>query len=487
MNLRMIRYIIGHILIVEGFLLLIPVITSVIYKESEGYIYLGVAVGIAFLGFILTRLKPKSYMFYLREGCVTTALSWIFLSIFGAMPLYFTGEIPNYIDALFETVSGFTTTGSSILTDVEVLSHTSLIWRSFTHWVGGMGILVFLLAIVPLTGGSNVNLMKAESPGPQVDKSLPQVRKTASLLYVIYGTLTLSEFVALLISRMPLFDAICITFGSAGTGGFGILNSSCASYSTASQIIITVAMLLFGVNFNVYVLLVFKRFKSAFSNEEVRTYFAFIIIAITVITANIYDMCEGLGDALSKSSFQVASLITTTGYSTADFNMWPTLSKTILVLIMFTGACAGSTAGGLKISRICILFKTFLKESSSFLHPREIKKIKIDGQSVDHKVLRATNVYIVTYIFIFVGSLLLVAIEGYDLTTTFTSVVATFNNIGPGLELVGPSANFSFLSNFSKFVLIFDMLAGRLEIFPIIMLFHPGIWKDAFSKYKTRY
>lgn len=483
----MIRYIISQIIKVEGILFIVPVITALVYGEWQGLVYLLCGIGCVIFGMILSIRKPKSNLFYLREGCVATALCWIILSIIGALPLVLTNEIPSFIDALFEIVSGFTTTGSSILPDVEALSHTSLMWRSFTHWVGGMGILVFLLAVIPLTGGSNVNLMKAESPGPQVDKTLPQVRTTALLLYVIYTVMTLIEFVALIIAKMPVFDAICMSFGSAGTGGFGILGDSCASYPVAAQVIITISMLLFGVNFNIYIMIIFKRFKNIWRNDEIKTYFIIVIIAIAIITFNIYDLCNGFGDALNKASFQVASVITTTGFATCDFNVWPTLSKCVLVMMMFTGACAGSTAGGLKIQRICILFKCFIKEANSFLHPREIKKIKTDGQTIDNKVIRATNVYLVTYLFIFVCSVLIISIEGNDFTTTFTAVAATFNNIGPGLELVGPNGNFAFFSDLSKIVLIFDMLAGRLEIFPLLMLFHPGIWHDAFTKYKKTY
>lgn len=487
MNFRMIVYIVGQIIKIEGLLFLVPTITSVFYQESQGIVYGIMALSLFIVGMLITFKKPKNNIFYIKEGCVATALCWIILSVLGAIPFIITKEIPSFTDAVFEVVSGFTTTGSSILNDVEVLSHTSLIWRSFTHWVGGMGILIFLLAVIPLTGGSNVNLMKAESPGPQVDKSLPQIKTTTRLLYIIYGVLTISEFVLLLITGLPVFDSICMAFGTAGTGGFGILNSSCGAYPIASQWVITIFMMIFGVNFNVYVLIVFRRFKNALSSEEVITYFAIIATSITIITINIYNTCEGFFDALTKSSFQVASIISTTGFSTTDFNEWPTICRVVLVLLMFTGGCAGSTAGGLKTSRICIAFKVFIREINSFLHPREVKSIKIDHKIVDKKTLRSVTIYFITYTFLFVISLFLIALDGHDLVTTFTSVAATINNIGPGLDLVGPTENFQFFSTPCKWVLIFDMLAGRLELFPMLMLFHPSIWRGTFFKHRRTY
>lgn len=487
MNFRMIVYIVGQIIRIEGLLFLVPIITAVIYGETEGFVYAIIAVILVVAGTLITFKKPKDNIFYIKEGCVATALCWITLSILGAIPLHITREIPSFTDSVFEIVSGFTTTGSSILEDVEALSHCSLIWRSFTHWVGGMGILIFLLAVIPLTGGSNVNLMKAESPGPQVDKSLPQVKTTTRLLYIIYLVLTVSEFVFLVLTDLPVFDSICMAFGTAGTGGFGILNTSCATYPIASQWVITIYMILFGINFNVYVLIVFRRFRNALSSEEVLTYIGIVATSIILITINIYRTCEGFFDALTKSSFQVASIVSTTGFSTADFDAWPTLSKIILVVLMFTGACAGSTAGGLKTSRICIAFKVFMREANSFLHPREIKQIKMDGKIVDTKTLRSVTIYFITYTFLFVISVLLIAIDGHDVVTTFTSVAATINNIGPGLEMVGPTQNYAFLSIPCKWVLIFDMLAGRLELFPMLMIFHPSIWKGSFLKYRRTY
>lgn len=429
----------------------------------------------------MTHRKPQSTVFYLKEGCVITALSWIFLSLFGCIPFVISGEIPSFTDALFETISGFTTTGASILSEVESLSHCSLFWRSFTHWIGGMGVLVFLLAIVPMSGGSHINLMRAESPGPSVGKLVPKVKHTARILYGIYLALTVLEIIFLLTGGMPIFDALTTSFGTAGTGGFGIKNDSLMSYSTYIQWVVTVFMILFGVNFNAYYFILFRNFKKAFSMEEVRCYFIIILAAIGIIFMEVIDISANAFDALTKVAFQVGSIITTTGFSTADFNMWPQTSKTILVLLMFIGACAGSTGGGIKVSRFLVLFKTIVKELNSYIHPKSIKKIKIDGKPVEHDVVRAINVYFITFMIVFSISVFAISFEGKDLVTNFTAVVATINNIGPGLELVGPTQNFGGFSVFSKYVLMFDMLAGRLELFPLLILLHPAVWKDLFS------
>ena len=417
------------------------------------------------------------------------ALAWILWSLFGAMPFTLSGYIPSYVDAFFETVSGFTTTGASILSDVESLSHCSIIWRSFTHWIGGMGVLVFIIAIVPLSGGSNINLMRAESPGPSVGKLVPKVRHTARILYIIYFGLTLLEFIILVMAKMPVFDAVNTSFATAGTGGFGIKNDSIGSYSVAIQWIVTIFMILFGVNFNAYYLLFFGSIKKALSMEEVRAYFGIILAAITAVTINIYSMCSGVWDAITKSAFQVGSIITTTGFSTTDFNLWPQTSKTILVLLMFVGACAGSTGGGIKVSRFVILIKTIIKELNSYIHPRSVKKIKVEGKPVEHEVIRSVNVYMITFILTFVVSVFLVSLEGKDLTTNFTAVAATINNIGPGLELAGPTHNFGHFGILSKIVIIFDMLAGRLELFPMLLLFHPVVIKEMLAdkrKYRVK-
>ncbi|MBR1421984.1 MAG: TrkH family potassium uptake protein [Ruminococcus sp.] len=487
MNRSIIKYVLGHVLKIESLLMLLPCAVSIFYGEKVGIYYLCVAAVCFGLSWLMIRKKPQNKVFYLKEGCISTALSWIMMSFFGCLPFWLSREIPSFTDAMFETVSGFTTTGASILSEVESLSHAALFWRSFTHWIGGMGVLVFILAVIPLSSGaSNMNLMKAESPGPSVGKLVPKIKATARLLYLIYLGLTVLEFILLLFGRMKVFDAMCTAFGTAGTGGFGFRNDSFASFSPYIQWVVTVFMILFGVNFNAYYYILYRQFKKALTMEEVRYYFIIILLAIAVIMANILDMTAGIFDALTQASFQVASVITTTGFSTADFNMWPSLSKTVLVMIMFVGACAGSTGGGIKVSRFVILFKSMGKELNSYIHPKSIQKIKIDKKPVEHEVVRATNAFIVAYLIVFVVSLIIVALEGRDLITTFTSVVATINNIGPGLELVGPAGNFGFFSCPSKIVLMFDMLAGRLELFPMLLLFYPGAWKDMLTKKKEK-
>ncbi len=486
MNGLIIRYILGYVLKIEGFLLLLPSLVAAIYNETTGFYYIAVGIFCMIIGMVISGKKPENSVFYLKEGCVATALSWICLSIFGALPMFFSGEIPSYVDSLFETVSGFTTTGASILSDVEALSKCSLFWRSFTNWIGGMGVLVFLLAIVPLTGGSHMNLMKAESPGPSVGKLVPKVKHTARLLYFIYIGLTLTEFIILIFSEMNWFEAINTSLATAGTGGFGFRNDSYASFSPYVKWTVTIFMILFGVNFNAYYLIIFRQFKKAFSMEEVKVYFGIIAVSIGIIFLQLIKTSVGTFDAITDAAFQVASVISSTGFSTVDFNEWPQTSKTILVFLMFIGACAGSTGGGIKVSRIIILFKSLGKELKSYIHPKIVNKIRFDGKAVEHDIVRATNVYLVTFFIIFVISILLISIEGKDLVTNFTAIATTLNNIGPGLEAVGPSQNFSCFNNFSKFVLIFDMLAGRLELFPLLILFHPRIWKDIAIQRKRR-
>ena len=482
MNKQMIRYILGQVLRIEGILMLLPCVVAVIYREKEGYVILGVAALCFFLGTAATIRKPESQVFYLKEGCVATALSWIVMSVFGCLPFYLTGAIPSFVDAMFETISGFTTTGSSILTDVEALAMSLNFWRCFTHWIGGMGVLVFLLAVIPLSGGSHINLMRAESPGPSVGKLVPKIRYTARILYIIYVGMTLVQIVLLLIGHMPLYDALTITFGTAGTGGFAIKSDSISSYSPYLQWVITIFMILFGVNFNAYYLILFRKFKKAAAIEEVRYYFLVILAATAFIAWSLCRSAMGFADALRHAAFQVGSIITTTGFATTDFNLWSGSCKTVLVLLMFIGACAGSTGGGIKVSRFVLLIKTVKKELNSYIHPKSIKKIKVDGKPVEHEVVRSTNVYFITFMILFVLSVFLVSLEGKDLVTTFTEVATTINNVGPGLEQVGPMANFAHLTNLSKIVLSFDMLAGRLELFPLLILFHPSLWKDAVNQ-----
>lgn len=477
MNFRIIAYIVGWVCNFQAAFMLLPFFTALIYHEREFSSFLIAMAVCLVIGIPLTLKKPKNKVFYTKDGCVAVALSWVALCVFGALPFVVSGYIPHPVDALFETVSGFTTTGSSILTDVEVLPHCVLIWRSFTHWVGGMGVLVFLLSLLPLTGGYHMNLMKAESPGPSVSKLVPKVQSTAKILYTIYFGMTLAQIVLLLIGKVPLFDTLCITFGTAGTGGFGIVNDSIGSYSTYCQVVTTIFMILFGVNFSVYYLILTKKFRQAFKYEEVRYYFGIIIASILIITFNTVHLFRNVLVAFQQVAFQVASIITTTGFSSTDFNQWPALSKTVLVLLMFVGACAGSTGGGIKVSRILILCKAAKKEFQLYLHPNAIKKIKMDNKIISHEILRSTNIYISVYLLIFAASVLLIAIDNFDLITNFTAVAATLNNIGPGFEIAGPMGNFSSFSYLSKSVLIFDMLAGRLEIFPLLLLFFKDTWK----------
>lgn len=478
MNKSLIQYILGYVLMIEGVLFSIPCITALCYQEKEGFMYLGVGGFCIIVGLLMRRKKPKNDVFYLKEGCVTTSLSWIFLSFFGCIPFVLTGEIPFFINALFETVSGFTTTGASILSDVESLSHCSIMWRSFTHWIGGMGVLVFLLAIVPMSGGSHINLMRAESPGPSVGKLVPKVKQTAQILYLIYFALTFMLFILLLFGGMSVFEALNTSVATAGTGGFGIKNDSLISYSPYIQWVVTIFMLLFGVNFNAYYLIIFRQFSKAFKMEEVKYYFIIIGTSILIIFLNILHMFSSWADALRHSAFQVATIITTCGFSTCDFDLWPETSKTILVLLMFVGACAGSTGGGMKVSRFVIMFKTVMKELRGYIHPKSIQKINMDEKPIPHEVVRSVNVYLITFIVVFVSSVFLISFDGNDLTTNFTAIAATINNIGPGLSKVGPTCNFGFFSPLSKIVMIIDMLAGRLELFPLLILFHPSIWRD---------
>lgn len=482
MNSSMIRYILGHVLKMEAIFLLLPSIVAGIYAEKEGFYYLAAALLCILLGLFMTRKKPSNHVFYLKEGCIATTLSWVVLSFFGCLPFWISREIPSFTDALFETISGFTTTGTTILSDVEALSHCSLLWRSFTHWIGGMGVLVFLLAIIPLSGGSHINLMRAESPGPSVGKLVPKVKYTARILYLIYFGMTILEFVLLIAGKMPVFDAINTSFATAGTGGFGIKNDSMMSYSPYLQWVVTIFMILFGVNFNAYYLILFRKFKKALGMEEVKYYFIIILISTAVIFCSILQTSAGIFDALTHASFQVASIITTTGFSTVDFDQWSQACKMVLLFLMFIGACAGSTGGGIKVSRIVIMCKTVVKELNSYIHPKSIQKIKFERKPVEHEVVRSINVYFITFTILFCASVFAVSFEGRDLVTTFTAVAATINNVGPGLNLVGPTQNFGLLSPFSKYVLMFDMLAGRLELFPLLILFHPAVWKDLLAR-----
>lgn len=476
MNISLIFYILGYVLIFEAGFLSLPALVGLIYLENTGWIYFVVALVTLAFGIGITRFKPTKKTFYAKEGFATVSLSWILISLVGALPFVISGEIPHYIDALFEIVSGFSTTGGSILTNVEALSHPSLFWRSFSHWVGGMGILVFILAIVPLFGATNIHLMKAESPGPIVGKLVPKVKKTAFYLYAIYIALTLIEAIFLICGKVPLFDALTLAFGTAGTGGFAVTNSGLGGYSIYAQIVVTIFMFLFGINFSTYYLLLTKHVKEAFF-EEVRVYIAMVFIAIIAITINVAPLFDNVGQAILHSSFQVTSLVSSTGFATTDFNLWPSLSKTILVILMFVGACGGSTGGGTKVSRICIAFKSGIRRIVHHIYPKKISSVKMDGKALDDETVSSIGTYFIVYFFVFAISLLLISFNNFDFTTNVTSVLATLNNIGPGLEMVGPMGNYSAFSYFSKIVLIFDMLIGRLEIYPMLILFSPKLWR----------
>ncbi len=479
MNRRMIVYLLGRVLFIEGALMLLPTLCALIYRERCGLWFVAVGALCCLIGLAVSRREPADPVFYLKEGCIVTALSWLLISIFGALPFVLSGAIPSFTDALFETVSGFTTTGASILPAVEPLPRCMLFWRSFTHWVGGMGVLVFLLAIMPIHGGgSHFNLMRAESPGPSVGKLVPKVLSTARILYYIYIVLTAINVALLFIGGMPLFDALTTAFGTAGTGGFGIKNDSLASYGIHLQWITGIFMMLFGINFNAYFLVLYDSPKKAFKMEEVRAYLAVILVSTVLITLNILPQVSDVFPALTQAFFQVSSIITTTGFSTVDFNAWPSFSKAILVVLVFCGACAGSTGGGIKVSRLLLLAKASLNEFRAYLHPRSVRTIKLDGRAVERETLHSVYVFCAVYFFVFCGSTLLVLLEGVDLVTGFTAVAATINNIGPGLNAVGPAANYGQLTILTKYVLIFDMLAGRLELFPLLLLLHPSLLKE---------
>ena len=479
MNYSIIRRILGIVVEFIGAFLLLPAICGLFYGEKQVIVYFVLAFVYFIAGRLIASIKLTNHAYYAREGLVVVGLSWIVLSILGAIPLVITGDIPSFTDALFETVSGFTTTGSSILTDVEALSHTGLFWRSFTHWVGGMGVIVFILAVLPMTGGYNMNLMRAESPGPTVGKLVPRMKETAKILYSIYFGITVAEIICLLIARMPLFDALCIAFGSAGTGGFGVRNDSCASYSTLMQVIITVFIIMFGVNFNAYFFILRRKFGEIKKMSELKGYFGIIAFSIITITINIRHLFPSVLVAFQQAAFQVGSIITTTGFATADFDQWPQYSRAILVLIMFIGACAGSTGGGMKVSRVLIMFKTVYREIRKYLHPRAVTNVTMDGKTMDRSTLHSVSVYLSTYMLMFSLSVIAITMfENFDLETVFTSVACTFNNIGPGLSKVGPTCNFSIMKPVTKYILMFDMLAGRLELYPMLMLLTPAVWKN---------
>ena len=479
MNFKMIKYTLGWILLFESGFLLLPLIFGLVYTEWRGVLGFAITALIcATLALLAVRRRPESTVLYSKDGFALVALCWITLSIFGSLPFLISGATTSFVDALFETVSGFTTTGASIFSDVESLPKCILLWRSFMHWVGGMGVLVFIMAFLPLGGAHNMHIMRAESPGPSVSKLVPRIKNTAIILYTIYIAITLAELVILLFMKMSFFEALNTALSTAGTGGYGFKNDSMASFSGAVQVTVAVFMLLFSVNFNSYYLALRLKFKDAL-NTELRVFLGVVLVAVAIITVDttVGGVFSSIGEAMRHSLFTVSSVISTTGFSTADFNLWPGLSRTVIVLIMFIGACAGSTGGGIKVSRIIILFKGMSREIGQIIHPKQVKRLTLDSRPIDREVIRSVNAYIVCYILIFAASVALISFNEYDLVTNFTAVSAAINNVGPGLELVGPSANFAHFNVFSKLVLIFDMLAGRLELFPMLILLSPRAWK----------
>ena len=485
MNYQMIGFVLGRILLTEAALLMLPAAVALLYGESV-MPYLLTILLLGALGGIAGLHQPQRTSLYARDGLAVVALAWIAVSAFGALPFVLSGDIPSYVDAFFETVSGFTTTGASILTEVESLSRAGLFWRSFTHWVGGMGVLVFVMAILPMSDGHGMHLLRAEVPGPSVGKLVSRMSDTAKILYGIYLVLTIIEIILLLLGGMPLFDACVHSFGTAGTGGFSCRNTSVGAYqSPYCDVVIGVFMLLFGVNFNLYYFLLIRRFRDVLHSEELRSYLLIVAAAVLAITVDIVHLYGSAATSLRHAFFQVASVITTTGYSTVDFNLWPSFSKGILVVLMFIGACAGSTGGGMKVARIVILAKTSYGDMRRMLHPNAVSPVRFEGKPLTDKVIRSVHLYVTVYFMVFMISFLLLSLEQFDLVTTFTALAACINNIGPGLEVVGPMGNFSAFSPWSKLLLSFNMLVGRLEIFPMLLLFAPSIWKRRLRRSHT--
>ncbi len=477
MNRRMVFYTVGRIALATALLLLLPALVSLIYREPCGWSFLvaaGVALAVAAALTFLSR--PKSQVIYAREGFAIVALGWLMTSLLGSLPFFLSGEIPSFIDAFFETVSGLTTTGASILTNVEALSHGLLFWRSFTHWIGGMGVLIFIMAIIPNIADRSIHIVRAEMPGPVVGKLVPRVKDTAKILYIIYIAMTLLEIAFLLFGGMPLFESVVHAFGTAGTGGFGVKADSIAGYSPYLQWVITVFMLLFGVNFNLYYLILIRRTRTALRSGELWCYLGIVALSTGVIVCNILPQFGSAEDALRHSAFQVASILTTTGYATTDFNLWPDLSRAILFVLMFIGGCAGSTAGGLKQSRAIMLVKTVGREFKRMLHPRSVSSVRFEGKPVDEATLGSVSTYFAVYMICLFAVFLLISPEPFGFETNLSAAVACFNNVGPGFGLVGPVGSYSAYSGFSKLVLSFAMLLGRLEIFPLILALSPGSW-----------
>ena len=482
MNYKMISYYIGRILLVEGILLIFPAIGAVFYGDNTVTAFALTIAALAVISLIAIKQKPQKTNIYAKDGYAIVALSWILMSFFGALPFVISRYIPNFVDAFFETVSGFTTTGSTILTNVEALPKSLLFWRSFTHWIGGMGILVFVIAIMPKTESNSMHVMRAEVPGPTVGKLVSKLRATARILYGIYCVLTAAEIIILFAGGMPLFDSIVNSFATAGTGGFGILSNSIEGYNSIySEMVIAVFMLVFGVNFNLYYMFLIKQGKQAIKSEELRWYIGIVVAAVVVIAVSLINADNGIADSFRLSFFQVASIITTTGFSTANFDTWPVIAKFVLVLLMFIGACAGSTGGGIKVSRLIILVKSGFRDIKKAINPRSVETVKVDRRTVEEPVVKSVSVFFATYMLVAAVSMFIVALDGNDLVTTSTAVISCVGNIGPGLGEVGPYGNFADFSILSKLVLCFDMLAGRLELIPMLMLFSPYAWARKYS------
>lgn len=477
MNKQIIAYIVGFIMKIESVLMLAPLFVGIYYKEDVTCFLITIAL-LVVLGFILSRKKPKDDLFLAKDGYVAVGLSWVILSLFGALPFFISGTIPNYVDAFFEIVSGFTTTGATILTDIEAVDRGLLFWRSFSHWIGGMGILVFMLAIIPVAQGKSMHLMRAEAPGPTVGKLVPKLKQTAKLLYIMYCFLSIAEVIALLLAGLPLYDAFVHMFGTAGTGGFSIWNDSIAHYNNAAvEMIIMSFLFLFAMNFNIFYFMLMKKSKQILKNEELRIYILICMTSVVLIAFNIVPMFDSLVQAFRYAGFQVASIISTAGYSSANFDLWPEFSKMILICLMFVGGCAGSTAGGIKVSRMVLLFKNIKHEIRLLIRPRDVSNVCLDGHPVAAKVRNNTNVFFVAYFMIFAASVLMISLDGFDFMTNFSGVAACINNVGPGFSLVGPMGNFADFSFLSKIVLSMDMLLGRLEIFPLLLLLLPQVYK----------
>ena len=482
MNYRMIGRLLSQLVLLEAVCLIPAAAISLGFREWDGLTAIAISMGIMLTvsGILWHFCKKAKKSIGATEGMVTTSLAWILLSLLGCLPLFISGYIPRYIDALFEIVSGFTTTGSSIMPDVEILPHGLMYWRCFTHWLGGMGVLVLLLAIAPAGGkgqGFTMHLLRAESPGPDVGKLVPKMKKTAAILYCIYIAMTLLNVAALLLGGMYWVDALCIAFGTAGTGGFGILNSSMASYSPYIQNVTTVFLVLFGINFSCWYLLLLRQFRAVFRDEELRLYLGLFFGISLLIAVSIRPLYGTLAETFRHSFFQVATIMTTAGFATTDFDLWPMFAKGLLLLLMVVGACAGSTGGGLKCARVLLLFKSLGRNIRRVTNSSRVDVVRINGKTVNETVVDNTNAYFAAYVIIIVVSFLLLCLDGQTVGTNFTAVLACFNNIGPGLEAVGPTCNFAFYSDLSKLVLIFDMLAGRLEIFPMLILFSKLTWK----------